>query len=427
MSNRKVIWALVAVVVVVVLGVGGLCAAFLLETGAVHPAGGMAFSNDSSGVGTRSERVSDSVPAGAGGELSSVSGLHVDTMVERSGERQEASLKAGAIDDNSQWRDYLAYLGRNESLRVHHVDVSERYVITVLDVAGAPVHGALVKVGHEDAEVWQGRSYADGRTLWMPGSVADRDTVSEVTVTVEIDGMTAEQTFAMGEGVATDWELRLDQAWQPAAPVPLDVVYLIDATGSMTDEIGLLKETLAWVAGEIQGGEVSVDLRMGMVAYRDRDEEFVTEVYELGGDVEALRRGVKQLEAEGGGDTLESLNEGLYEAVSGMNWRAGDAVKLVFLVADAGPHLDYDQDRDYAVEMRKALSEGIKVHTVATSGLQAYGEYVFRQVAQHTMGTFVFLVYGGFTTHDVGQQFSEENLDQLIVDLVLSEVEHLGR
>ena len=194
----------------------------------------------------------------------------------------------------------------------------------------------------------------------------------------------------------------------------------------MADEIALLKETLANVAGGIEGGNVPVDLRMGMVAYRDREDDFVVRSYDLDGDIEALRDEVRGLEAEGGGDRLESVNEGLHAAVSQLEWRGDDAVKVVFLVGDAGPHLDYEQDRDYAVEMRKALARGIKVHTVATSGLRGFGEYVFRQIAQHTMGKFVFLVYGGSTTHAVGQ-FTEENLDDLIVDLVLEEVGHLAR
>ena len=144
----------------------------------------------------------------------------------------------------------------------------------------------------------------------------------------------------MDEYADAEWELRLDINWAPDSPVALDVVYLIDATGSMSDEIELLKETLSWVSGEIEGGDVPVDLRMGMVAYRDRGEEFVTELYEMARDVAALRRDVKLPAAEGCGDTRESLNEGLHEAASGMNWRVDATVKLVFLVADAGLYLD---------------------------------------------------------------------------------------
>ena len=84
-----------------------------------------------------------------------------------------------------------------------------------------------------------------------------------------------------------------------------------------------------------------------------------------------------------------------------MDWRKGDAVRLIILVADAGPHMDYENDSGYDEAMATALRRGIKIHTIASSGLDEFGEYVFRQLAQHTMGRFVFILYGegGDTPH----------------------------
>ena len=98
------------------------------------------------------------------------------------------------------------------------------------------------------------------------------------------------------------------------------------------------------------------------------------------------------MKADGGGDYPESLNQALHEAVNDMRWR-DDAIRLVFLVADAPPHLDYPQDEDYAVEMVRARQKGIKIFSVASSGLDDQGEYVFRQLAQQTMGKFIFILY----------------------------------
>ena len=225
---------------------------------------------------------------------------------------------------------------------------------------------------------------------------------------------------AGGRGVETQRRV------EPDAPVALDVVYLVDGTGSMVDEIELLKATLDWVAGEIGNWRIGVDLRTGYVVYRDRDQEYLAQKFGLSADIDRMGEQVSGATADGGGDKREGLNEGLHEAVRGMEWR-DDAVKLVFLVADAEPHLDYEHDPDYAEEMVWALERGIKVHTVATSGLDEFGEYVFRQIAQHTMGKFVFLVYGGMSSHDLGDQFSEEHLDRLVVSLVQRELLHLQR
>jgi hypothetical protein len=101
-------------------------------------------------------------------------------------------------------------------------------------------------------------------------------------------------------------------------------------------------------------------------------------------------------------------------------------------VADAPPHLDYEQDYDYAAEMDNAARHGIKIYPIASSGLDDQGEYIFRQLAQYTMGRFIFLTYegptnggapGDVTTHHVEEDdYSVENLDALLVQLVEEEL-----
>jgi hypothetical protein len=167
-----------------------------------------------------------------------------------------------------------------------------------------------------------------------------------------------------------------------------------------------------------------------MVTYRDRGDAFVTQTYEFTPDVQEFSQKLSGVYADGGGDTPESLNEALHEAVNGVEWRGGETVQLIFLVADAPPHLDYAQDYDYAVEMDNAARRGIKIFPIASSGLDDQGEYVFRQLAQYTQGRFIFLTYvgptnggapGDETTHHV-DDYSVENLDDLLVRLVQEEL-----
>ena len=103
---------------------------------------------------------------------------------------------------------------------------------------------------------------------------------------------------------------------------------------------------------------------------------------------------------------------------------------LIFLIADAPPHLDYPQDEDYAAEMVRAREKGIKVFSVASSGLDDQGEYIFRQIAQQTMGRFIFILEGGpqgnlETSHSV-EQYSVSQLDNLIIRLIREELEATG-
>ena len=352
----------------------------------------------------------------------SADGGGYDDSVELS--EQQSGLKAGEVDDNERFRDYLAYRGRYSGEAVHDVDVTGRYVVSVEDAGGDPVLGATVRVESDGEMVFEAPTLSDGRVLFMMAT-ASYELAEQLRFMADVGEISAASNVEL-DPAGGEVKLVLEGDWEPSEPVALDVLYLVDSTGSMADEIELLKTSLVTVAVGIREQEVPVALRMGMVLYRDRGEDYVTEVYDFEQDIEAFAERVKGVDAEGGGDQQESLNEGLHEAVSGVSWREGEGVRLVLLVSDAGPHLDYEQDWDYSVEMMKAQAAGIKVHAVATSGLDAFGEYVFRQIAQYTQGKFVFLLYGGGTAHDV-EQFSEENLDSLIVDLVRDELAPLVR
>jgi hypothetical protein len=139
------------------------------------------------------------------------------------------------------------------------------------------------------------------------------------------------------------------------------------------------------------------------------------------------------VEAGGGGDTPESVNAGLHEAINLPGWAdnsTGRHLRVIVLVGDAPPHLDYPNDYAYPDLLRQAVARGIKVFPIGASNLDSAGEYIFRQFAQFTMGQFVFLTYangvsgapGPSTTHDVPSDFTVQNLDSLVVRLVQAEV-----
>jgi hypothetical protein len=141
------------------------------------------------------------------------------------------------------------------------------------------------------------------------------------------------------------------------------------------------------------------------------------------------------VQAAGGGDEPESLNEALYRAIHEVHWRQDNTASLIFLVSDAPPHLDYFQDYDYAQDMQTAVEMGIKIHPIASSGLSDQGEYIFRQLAQYTGGHFIFLTYEDTpqssgepgTEHHVQEgSYSVEDLDKLVVRLIQEELTALS-
>ena len=342
-------------------------------------------------------------------------------------ETQRTALSVGEVNDNERWDEYLLYRNRYSGPSVHDVDVSERYVVTVTDSDGRPVYNARVRVSAGDVALFEGRTYANGQTLFFPLAFAGSEGAQSFTLNVEQDAVSQQLDFTRGG--ERNWDVTLDVNQSPSGSgVPLDILFLLDATGSMDDEIAQIRDTLLSIASRISDLPSQPDLRLGLVAYRDRGDEFVTQVYDFEPDAERFLDTIRGVVAKGGGDIPESLNEALHVAVHEPGWRLEEAIRLVFLIADAPPHLDYPDDYSYADEMAEAHRRGIKIFSVASSGLDPQGEYIFRQIAQHTMGRFIFIVYGagGTTPHEVSR-YTVERLDDLIVSLVEDEMTFLAR
>ncbi len=83
-------------------------------------------------------------------------------------------------------------------------------------------------------------------------------------------------------------ELIVDRPGGAVAPVPLDVLFLLDATGSMGDEIDQLKTSIDSVAARVAALDGSPDVRFGMTLYRDEGDAFVTSTYDFTGDVDGV-------------------------------------------------------------------------------------------------------------------------------------------
>jgi len=212
----------------------------------------------------------------------------------------------------------------------------------------------------------------------------------------------------------------------------LDLLFLLDTTGSMGDELGRIQATIDSIAGRIDGFTPRPAIRYGLVAFKDVGDEYVTRSAEFTTDVAAFRAELGRLSAMGGGDTPEAVDEGLYEAVVRAGWSDEPAVRLVFLVGDAGPHVPGGAQFSYLEGAREAVARGVKIYPIAASNTDPQAEYVFRQLAQQTMAGFVFLTYqpgenggapGESTTLEAGEQaYTVERLDDLIVGIVEREL-----
>ena len=348
-------------------------------------------------------------------------------------------VKAGWADDNAQYNYYLNYLDRFAKVSAFKIDVTGRIVFAATDQQGRSLHNCQVTVSTPEGKVLcERKTYADGRAMFFPCELAGGACPGRLKVSARWGGQSADREFDIQGPGAIDLKLACDRP--SVQQVPLDVVFVIDTTNSMSDEIAKLKQTLSAIHFQVTQMSPRPDARFGMVLYRDRDkdDEYRTRVTPLTGDIEAFTNKLNAVKAGGGGDEPEDVQEALRIAVSDLQWRP-EAVKMVFLLGDAPPHLDYPDEkftyRDYA---RRAAGMGIKTTTIGASGLNDQGEYVWRQLAQYTMGLYVFLTRGekgesgsdapggGAVSHHTGANWVNRNLDTIIVQSIAGELSHLS-
>jgi Mg-chelatase subunit ChlD len=332
------------------------------------------------------------------------------------------SIAAGEWDDNANYREFQQWLRTSDRLPFHRLDVSDRRFLVVRDVDGRPVPRCPVTVLDREQHRTTLTTAASGRAVLFPRAEGLRG--DELRATAECGRSTATAAFALdaGDGVV---DLRLPTARELPGKRTIDVAFVLDTTGSMGEEIAAVKSTIRRVSTSLERG--SLDVRIGLVAYKDRGDEYVTRVYPMTTDLASFEREVADVSAGGGGDMPESVNEAVHVALTRLQWNPGAIGRYAFLVGDAPPHLDYAQDFDYAADVKDAAHRGIQIFTIAASGMDGLGQVVWRQIAQYTNARNLFVLRGGAGPQSTGAgdpqsscggtqtQYTSDNLDGLIV------------
>ena len=151
----------------------------------------------------------------------------------------------------------------------------------------------------------------------------------------------------------------------PVGNPKVDVVFVLDTTGSMSGLIQTAKEKIWSIASTMASAQPTPEIRIGLVAYRDRGDHYVTKVVDLSDDLDSVYATLMDFRADGGGDTPESVNKALYDAVHNMSWSQGtQAYQVVFLVGDAPPHMDYQDEMKYPEIVAAAKKKGIVINTI---------------------------------------------------------------
>jgi Mg-chelatase subunit ChlD len=189
-----------------------------------------------------------------------------------------------------------------------------------------------------------------------------------------------------------------------AAPVPakakaakpkVEVVFCLDTTGSMGGLIEGAKQKIWSICNQIAGGKPTPDLKVGLVAFRDKGDEYVTKVFDLTDDLDTVHANLKKFVAAGGGDTPESVNQALDDAVNKVKWSTDKkTLRIIFLVGDAPPHMDYKDDVKYPVTCKKACEKAILINTIQCGGDPECTKY-WKEIAKLAEGSYAAIPQRG--------------------------------
>lgn len=168
----------------------------------------------------------------------------------------------------------------------------------------------------------------------------------------------------------------------------IEVVFVLDTTSSMSGLIQAAKEKIWSIASTMASAQQNPDIKMGLVAFRDRGDSYVTKVFDLSEDLDSMYAQLMDFKAQGGGDGPESVNQALDDAINRISWSQHNQVyKVAFLIGDAPPHMDYHDDVKFPVTLEIAKRKNIIVNTIQ-SGQLSDTRPVWQNIAQLGYGEY---------------------------------------
>ena len=302
---------------------------------------------------------------------------------------------------------------------------NNRVAVAVKNGQGSPVAGAKLVLSRGGLAVWEALTDNAGRAdLWV--SLFQKEALPDnAGLSLSVNG-----EAVSAAPVLTPWSAEADVKLNEvvvasAAPVKLqaDIAFIVDATGSMSDEIAFLKADLLDVLNRTTGAQSAIAFRTATVFYRDKGDEYLTRGSDFTDDPRNTVAFIKEQDANGGGDYPEAVHTALEVSLSKLNWDADARTKLAFMLLDAPAHRDHAGVLESLHKSIEAYArQGIRLIPVASSGVDKSTEFMLRFFAIATGGTYVFLtndsgIGNDHITATVGE-YKVEYLGDLIVRLI---------
>lgn len=343
-----------------------------------------------------------------------------ETSSDNGNQGQAGSITAGEWNDLSNWffwKDLLIEQDYSQMSSYWDFNTNNRLSFLVLN-NNTPVINAKVELLRNESVLWtaktDNRGYAE---LWV-SMFQKEESIDLSNLTIKVnDVIQGQELILIEDGVN---EININSNTDNLKRV--EISFIVDATGSMSDELEFLKEDLKSVINSVENDDANLEIFTSTVFYRDEGDRYVTKKSEFTSDLNKTIDFINQQSAKGGGDFPEAVHTALNVGINELQWSDNAKTRIAFLLLDAPPHYDTDIVNNIHDIIRNASQKGIKIIPITASGIDKETEFLMRFMAILTNGTYVFITNDSGIGNDhlvpsIGQ-YEVEYLNDLMVRLI---------
>ncbi|GJH40390.1 hypothetical protein RCZ04_09400 [Capnocytophaga sp. HP1101] len=333
---------------------------------------------------------------------------------------QSGLVTAGEWNDLNSWDFYQKTLDKKEfAFYPEHWQMFTNHRIAVLVTANnKPAVNAPVALYRNNTLLWTAKTDNAGKAeLWVSAFQKEQDlNTQNLRLKVNNEWVTPEK--ALSETSLNRIALKKDSK---NSSNEVQIAFMVDATGSMSDELEFLKMDLKNVISKVEEGNKNLKISTGTVFYRDEGDDYVVKHSDFTKDINKTIQFINQQKADGGGDFPEAVHTALNE-LNKLQWDAEARTRIAFLVLDAPPHHEDKVIKSVQASVKTAAEKGIKLIPIVASGIDKPTEFLMRFMAMYTNGTYVFITddSGIGNSHlepSVGE-YQVEKLSDLMIRLI---------
>lgn len=332
---------------------------------------------------------------------------------------QGGLVTAGEWNDLDNWAFYQKTLMK-EPFKGFPDDwqmYTNHRIAVALTAKNKPVANATVTLFRNDTPIWTAKTDNLGRAeLWV-GAFQKEKELNPTLLWLKVNEQWV-STAAISETQVN--RIALDETL-PSPTNLVQIAFMVDATGSMGDELEFLKMDLKKVINEVQKTNTQLKISTATVFYRDEGDEYVVKHSPFTEDINQTTEFISQQRADGGGDFPEAVDKALVQ-LNQLQWQPEARTRIAFLVLDAPPHNKPAVISSIQYSVKTAAASGIKLIPVVASGIDKTTEFLMRFIAIYTNGTYVFITdHSGIGNKHLEPSVGEyqvEKLSDLMVRLI---------